>query len=395
MAKIPCLVLADGFALYNSRVICEYLDTLHGGPRMFPPEGPARWAALQLQSLADGITDAALLARYESFLRPEPQRWPAWIDGQLDKVTRGLDRIEAVEASSFGERLDIGVITVACAVGYLDFRFPGMAWRTTRPALAAWYDAVCHPTVDAGDEATGLKLSLRPRRAGQACRGHRLSSNQVNNSVGGALQPAEEREIGVGGDTGIEIGAEDLRPSAVQMNFRMIRRGMGLPCASCRRPSSIGWAIKVLISKTSPGLTVPGSFTRGSPIAWTMAAQPQPPTATFTIARPTNSEPSLISAVATTGSVCARRIRVETSARPLAGVRWNTTTVGSGLASATMVMVRTWSASVIGLSTRDRQRHDAAVLGNLRHGKRHPAAVHRRGAAERVQQLRRRYGRCR
>lgn len=140
LAKIPCLVLADGFALYDSRVICEYLDTLHGGPRMFPPEGPARWAALQLQSLADGTTEAALLARYESFLRPEPQRWLAWIDGQLDKVTRGLDRIESVEASSFGERLDIGVIAVACALGYLDFRFPAMAWRTSRPTLEAWYE---------------------------------------------------------------------------------------------------------------------------------------------------------------------------------------------------------------------------------------------------------------
>ena len=98
LGKIPCLVLDDGGALYDSRVICEYLDTLHPGARLFPAGGAARWEALRLQALADGIMDAALLTRYETFLRPEALRWPAWVDGQLDKVTRALDRIEAVEA---------------------------------------------------------------------------------------------------------------------------------------------------------------------------------------------------------------------------------------------------------------------------------------------------------
>jgi glutathione S-transferase len=140
LGKIPCLVLEDGTGLFDSRVICEYLDTLHATPRrMFPAVGEPRWAALRLQALADGIMDAALLARYETFLRPELQRWPAWIDGQLDKVTRGLDRLE-LEADQLTDAADIGGIAVGCALGYLDFRFPDLCWREGRPRLAAWFD---------------------------------------------------------------------------------------------------------------------------------------------------------------------------------------------------------------------------------------------------------------
>jgi glutathione S-transferase len=139
LGKIPCLVLGDGTGLFDSRVICEYLDTLHAGPRrMFPADGEPRWAALRLQALADGIMDAALLARYETFLRPEPQRWPAWIDGQLDKVTRGLDRLE-LEADRLTDKIDIGAIAAGCALGYLDFRFPDLGWRDGNPTLASWF----------------------------------------------------------------------------------------------------------------------------------------------------------------------------------------------------------------------------------------------------------------
>lgn len=140
LGKIPCLVLDDGTALYDSRVICEYLDSLHAGSRFFPTDGPARWTALRLQALADGIMDAALLARYEAVLRPEANRWPAWIDGQLDKAVRGLERLEEVELANFEDNVDIGAITVACALGYIDFRFPSLAWRDTRPGLTAWYE---------------------------------------------------------------------------------------------------------------------------------------------------------------------------------------------------------------------------------------------------------------
>ena len=118
LAKIPCLVLEDGGALYDSRVICEYLDTLHSGPRLFPAGGA--------------------------------ERWTAWIDGQLDKVRRGLDRLEAVDAPGFDRRLDIGTITVGCALGYLDFRFAAIDWRSGRPILAAWYeDFAARPSMQA------------------------------------------------------------------------------------------------------------------------------------------------------------------------------------------------------------------------------------------------------
>jgi glutathione S-transferase len=140
LGKIPCLVLDDGSALFDSRVICEYLDSRHNGARMFPAEARGRWAALRLQALGDGIMDAALLARYETFLRPEAHRWPAWIDGQLDKVGRALDSLETADAGAFGDRVEIGTISTACALGYLDFRFPGIGWRTTRPRLAAWFE---------------------------------------------------------------------------------------------------------------------------------------------------------------------------------------------------------------------------------------------------------------
>mgnify|MGYP005606383195 CR=1 FL=1 len=108
-------------------------DCARAGPR----DGPARWSVLTEQSLADGIMDAALLARYETAVRPENLRWDDWTAGQLDKVTCGLAEVER-RAASFGERVDLGTITVGCALGYLDFRFASLAWREKYPATAAW-----------------------------------------------------------------------------------------------------------------------------------------------------------------------------------------------------------------------------------------------------------------
>lgn len=137
VGKIPTLVRDDGSALYDSRVICEYLDGLHAGPRMFPTSGEARWTALRRQALADGIMDAAVSTRYETFLRPEPYRWADWVDGQMSKVRRGLD---ALETESLGDTLDIGTIAIGCALGYLDFRYPEEGWRDSRPGLAGWFE---------------------------------------------------------------------------------------------------------------------------------------------------------------------------------------------------------------------------------------------------------------
>jgi len=137
--NIPTLALADGSALYDSRVIVEYLDGLPGGPSLLPAAGPARYATLRLQSLADELTDAAVLLRYETFLRPPALRWPEWIDGQWRKVRASLDVLEHAHLPELEGRLDLGTIAVGCALGYLELRFPDEDWRASRPGLAAWY----------------------------------------------------------------------------------------------------------------------------------------------------------------------------------------------------------------------------------------------------------------
>ncbi len=138
LGKLPTMIADDGMVLYDSRVICEYLDGLAGGGRLFPPPGPARWQALAEQAIADGMTDAALLERYETSLRPADKLWPLWRDGQHDKVVKALDHMERTAHGREG-RVDIGVIATACGLAYLDFRFVDFDWRTSRPNLAAWY----------------------------------------------------------------------------------------------------------------------------------------------------------------------------------------------------------------------------------------------------------------
>ena len=139
IGKIPTLVTDEGAALYDSPVICEYLDSLTGGDRIFPAAGAARWTALRRQALADGIMDAAVLMRYEEAARPKELRWQGWIDGQLLKVRTILD---ALEGENLDGTFDIGTISIACALGYLDLRFASERWRSTRPRLAEWTAAI-------------------------------------------------------------------------------------------------------------------------------------------------------------------------------------------------------------------------------------------------------------
>jgi glutathione S-transferase len=138
LGKIPTLITDDGTVLYDSRVIIEYLNDLGDG-NLIPDRGPARWKVLVEQALADGMLDAALLARYENVVRPEALRWSEWTAGQLDKITTGLAAIEG-QALEFGDRVDLGTIAFACALGYLDFRFPTLPWRDQHPNTAAWYE---------------------------------------------------------------------------------------------------------------------------------------------------------------------------------------------------------------------------------------------------------------
>jgi glutathione S-transferase len=118
-------------------VICEYLNA-QGDGRLLPASGPARWRSLVEQALADGVLDAAVLARYETALRPPPLRWSDWTAGQLDKVASGLAEIER-QAGGFGERVDLGTIAIGCALGYLDFRYGDLAWRERCPLAATWF----------------------------------------------------------------------------------------------------------------------------------------------------------------------------------------------------------------------------------------------------------------
>jgi glutathione S-transferase len=138
LVKIPALTLDDGSALFDSRVICEYLDTL-AGTNLFPRSGPERWRALRLQALCDGILDAAVMIRYEVAVRPEPIRWATWIDGQRGKIEGGLAALETAQPH-FGAGFDIGSVGAACVLGYLDFRFPDIDWRSGHPGLRTWFE---------------------------------------------------------------------------------------------------------------------------------------------------------------------------------------------------------------------------------------------------------------
>jgi glutathione S-transferase len=139
--KLPALAIEGGETLFDSRVICEYLDGLHDRRRLLPEAGPARIRALRLQALADGALDAGLLVRYEQLLRPEAQRSAEWSAAQARKVIASLDALEA-EAPGWPAELDLGQIAVACAIGWLEFRAPIGDVRAGRPKLSAWYDRV-------------------------------------------------------------------------------------------------------------------------------------------------------------------------------------------------------------------------------------------------------------
>lgn len=138
LRKIPALELDDGAVLFDSQLICEYLDSIDGNHRLFPAEAEARWRVLSGSAVANGMMDAAVLVRYETFLRPEDKRWNQWIDEQWVKINNGLawfnQRLPEAEDSVEG-------IALACALGYLDFRSPELEWRREYGRLAMWHDS--------------------------------------------------------------------------------------------------------------------------------------------------------------------------------------------------------------------------------------------------------------
>jgi glutathione S-transferase len=137
LSKVPCLVTDDGLSLFGSQLICEYLDSIGEALPLFPGHGPARWRALKYQSLGDGILDAAVPCRGEQGKPQEAAR-----DAQIARFKAAISRaVDALEADPPHKHVDIGSITVACALGYLDFRFAADRWRNGHPKLAAWYEA--------------------------------------------------------------------------------------------------------------------------------------------------------------------------------------------------------------------------------------------------------------
>ncbi len=138
LSKIPALVTDDGMAIYDSPVICEYLNTLGEAATLIPTSGTRAWIRVQvMQALADGIMDAAVARRMRAG-KPVDETRAAFLDRQKAAIARGLAALEAAPPEGLG---DIGAIAVGCALGYLDFRFADEPWRAAHPKLAAWFEA--------------------------------------------------------------------------------------------------------------------------------------------------------------------------------------------------------------------------------------------------------------
>ena len=137
LAKVPALIIEDGTALFDSRVILEYLDMLAGGDKIIPVETGARVGALREAALADGILEGALLVTYEGRYRPDQTPYEPWLDFQRGKVGRGLAAM--ADAPPAITPLTVGGIGLACALEYIDFR-EQYDWRPEFPALVAWLD---------------------------------------------------------------------------------------------------------------------------------------------------------------------------------------------------------------------------------------------------------------
>jgi len=137
LCRVPTLLLDNGEALFDSPVICEYLDSLHNGRKLFPAEPEKRWPALRLQALGDGMLDANVSRRCE-IIRPANEQSPMWIARQIKGVEAACAWLEA-RLDQLSGPVTIGHIAIGCALGYFDIRFPDDPWRAQFPGLAAWH----------------------------------------------------------------------------------------------------------------------------------------------------------------------------------------------------------------------------------------------------------------
>jgi glutathione S-transferase len=137
LSKVPTLVCDDGSVLFDSLLICEYLDSLHAGPKLIPATGNARWRCLRRHALAQGIIDCSVTRRVEGWRAPDPDRLKH-IQRMVANTNRALDEFER-EPNDVTAQLSLDQITLGCALGFLDFRFPDHHWRQGRPSLASWF----------------------------------------------------------------------------------------------------------------------------------------------------------------------------------------------------------------------------------------------------------------
>lgn len=136
LSKIPTLILENGLALFDSTVICEYLNDLTEGP-LFPPHGEKKWQALRWQAFGDGLLDALILWRNE---RERERPLPMLIDAFRLKVDKSLTALDGEAQTLSDARFGIGHVAIACALGYIDYRFDTLSWRKLAPQLASWAD---------------------------------------------------------------------------------------------------------------------------------------------------------------------------------------------------------------------------------------------------------------
>ena len=140
LGKIPTLITDDGKVLFDSSVICEYLDSLHGGEKLYPQAPEKRWQALRWHALGDNMLDNLILWRGE-LMRPKPQQSPEILAAFDAKIRASLDALENEAAALGAASLCIGHVAIGVTLGYLDFRFPDLGWRSGHPKIAAWNES--------------------------------------------------------------------------------------------------------------------------------------------------------------------------------------------------------------------------------------------------------------
>src|SRR5262249_46218492 len=138
LRKIPALVTDSGQTIFDSTVICEYLNALAGGDVLIPRDESRRWRVLTNHALAQGMCESVILIRYETWLRPEAARWTVWVDDHWDKINAGLDWFER-NYSELSEPINLAHLALGSLLGYVDFRWPDHGWREQFPRVSAWF----------------------------------------------------------------------------------------------------------------------------------------------------------------------------------------------------------------------------------------------------------------